>query len=83
MKKEKNKNQSFLDGFLADFVLTRRSFIKKASAATGTAAALGGLQPSLRALAASGEVSAAGNGRMETGHLSGMYVLVLQTGVCR
>ena len=58
MKKEKNKNQSILDGFLADFVLTRRSFIKKASAATGTAVALGGLQPSLRAFAASGEVSA-------------------------
>jgi len=58
MKKKKNKNQTILDGFLADFVLTRRSFIKKASAATGTAAALGGLQPSLRALAASGEVAA-------------------------
>ena len=58
MKKEKNKNQSILDGFLADFVLTRRSFIKKASAATGTAVALGGLQPSLKAFAASGEVSA-------------------------
>ena len=56
MKKEKRKTQSILDGFLADFVLTRRSFMKKASAATGTAVALGGLQPSLRALAASGEV---------------------------
>jgi len=58
MKKEKNKNQSFWDGFLADYVLTRRSFIKKASAATGTAVALGGLQPSLKALAAAGEDSA-------------------------
>jgi anaerobic selenocysteine-containing dehydrogenase len=58
MKKEKNKNQSFLDDFLADYVLTRRSFMKKASAATGTAVALGGLQPSLKALAAAGEGSA-------------------------
>ena len=54
MKKEKNKNQSFLDDLLADYVLTRRSFIKKTSAATGTAVALGGLQPTLKALAVSG-----------------------------
>jgi anaerobic selenocysteine-containing dehydrogenase len=58
MKKEKNKNQSFVNGFLADYVLTRRSFMKKATAATGTAVALGGLKPSLKALAAAGEGSA-------------------------
>ena len=58
MKKENNKNQSFLDDFLADYALTRRSFMKKASAATGTAVALGGIKPSLKALAASSEVSA-------------------------
>jgi anaerobic selenocysteine-containing dehydrogenase len=58
MKKEKNKNQSFVNGFLADYVLTRRSFMKKATAATGTAVALGGLKPSLKALAAAGEDSA-------------------------
>ena len=31
MKKEKNKNQSFMDGFLGNFVMTRRSFMKKAT----------------------------------------------------
>jgi len=58
MKKEKNKNQSFMDGFLSNFTMTRRSFMKKATAATGTAVAIGGLRPSLRALAVSGEVAA-------------------------
>ena len=58
MKKEKNKNQSFLNGFLADYVLTRRSFMKKASAATGTAVAFGSLRPTFKALAAAGENSA-------------------------
>jgi anaerobic selenocysteine-containing dehydrogenase len=58
MKKEKNKNQSFLNGFLADYVLTRRSFMKKASAATGTAVAFGGLKPTFKALAAAGGDSA-------------------------
>ncbi|MGB6010040.1 MAG: molybdopterin-dependent oxidoreductase, partial [Desulfobacterales bacterium] len=38
--------------------MTRRSFMKKTTAATGTAVALGGLQPSLKALATTGEVSA-------------------------
>ncbi|MBW2409223.1 MAG: molybdopterin-dependent oxidoreductase, partial [Deltaproteobacteria bacterium] len=47
-----------MNGFLADYELTRRSFMKKATAATGTAVALGGLKPSLRALAAAGEGSA-------------------------
>ncbi|MBW2538834.1 MAG: twin-arginine translocation signal domain-containing protein, partial [Deltaproteobacteria bacterium] len=57
MKKEKNKNQSFMNDFLGNFVMTRRSFMKKATAATGTTVALGGLKPSFRALAAAGEVS--------------------------
>ena len=47
-----------MDGFLDNFALTRRSFMKKATAATGTAVALGGVKPSLRALEASGEVAA-------------------------
>ena len=63
MKKEKNQNQSFMDGFLGDFIMTRRSFIKKTTAATGAAVALGGLKPSLKALAAAGEVSAGGMGK--------------------
>ena len=58
MKEKKNKNQSLLDGYLGDFTLTRRSFMKRATAATGTAVALGGLRPSLRALATAGEGSA-------------------------
>ena len=58
MKKEKNKNQSFMDGFLDNFSMTRRSFMKKATAATGTTVALGGLRPSFRALAASGNIAA-------------------------
>jgi anaerobic selenocysteine-containing dehydrogenase len=62
MQKEKNKNQSFMDGFLGNFIMTRRSFMKKATAATGTAVAIGGLKPSLKALAASGEVAAGGMG---------------------
>ena len=62
MQKEKNKNQSFMDGFLGNFIMTRRSFMKKASVATGTAVAIGGLKPSFRALAASGEVAAGGMG---------------------
>ena len=58
MKMEENKNQSFMNGFLDNFSLTRRSFMKKTTAATGTAVALGGIKPSLKALAAAGEVKA-------------------------
>jgi len=55
MKNEKNKIQPFVNGFLGDFVMTRRSFMKKATAATSTAVVLGGLKPSLKALAAAGD----------------------------
>ena len=62
MKKEENRNQSFVNGFLGNFNLTRRSFMKKATAATGTAVALGGVKLSLNALAATSEVGASGMG---------------------
>jgi anaerobic selenocysteine-containing dehydrogenase len=55
MKEVQNKNQSLLKDFLADYQLTRRSFMKKATAAAGSAVALGSLKPSLKALAATTE----------------------------
>ena len=58
MKNEKAKVQSSVNGILGNFVMTRRSFMKKATAATGTAVVLGGLKPSLKALAATSEISA-------------------------
>ena len=52
MKEDKTKRKSMMKGFLDDIKITRRSFMKKASAATGTAVVLGGtLKPTLRALA--------------------------------
>ena len=56
MKNEKAKVQSSVNGILGNFVMTRRSFMKKATAATGTAVVLGGLKPSLKALAATSEI---------------------------
>ena len=62
MEMNRNKDQSIINDFLDNFSLTRRSFIKKTSAATGTAAMLGGIKPSLKALAAVGETKAGAMG---------------------
>ncbi|MFZ7126594.1 MAG: molybdopterin-dependent oxidoreductase [Desulfobacterales bacterium] len=52
MKNEKQPTRSFIDDFLKDLRLSRRSFMK-ASAVTGAAVAAGpGLKPQLKALAA-------------------------------
>jgi hypothetical protein len=45
MKEQHSEKQSLLKDFLADYPFTRRSFLKKATAATGTVAALGSLKP--------------------------------------
>jgi anaerobic selenocysteine-containing dehydrogenase len=59
MKEDKTKRKSMMKGFLEDIKITRRSFMKKASAATGTAVVMGGtLKPTLRALAEAGKTSA-------------------------
>jgi anaerobic selenocysteine-containing dehydrogenase len=59
MKEDKTRRKSMMKGFLDDIKISRRSFIKKASAATGTAVALGGtLKPTLRALAEASETAA-------------------------
>jgi anaerobic selenocysteine-containing dehydrogenase len=58
MKEDKTKRKTMMKDFLDDIKITRRSFMKKASAATGTAVALGGMRPSLKALSAAGEGSA-------------------------
>ena len=52
-----NNNHTLFSSFFADYELTRRGFMKKTTAAAGTAVALGYMKPSLKALAASGESS--------------------------
>ena len=62
MKEDKTKRKTMMKDLLDDVKVTRRSFMKRASAATGTAVALGSLRPSLRALEAAGEGSSGGMG---------------------
>ena len=92
MKEDKTKRKSMMKDFLDDIKITRRSFMKKASAATGTAVALGGMRPSLKTLSAAGEGSAGGMadtlfGRLYGGKARqiarralGMYVLTVLIG---
>ncbi|UCG05910.1 MAG: molybdopterin-dependent oxidoreductase [Desulfobacterales bacterium] len=63
MKEKQEKHRSFMKDFLDDFKMSRRSFMKKASAATGGAIALGGaFTPSFRTLAEASETSGKGLG---------------------
>ena len=56
MKEDKTKRKTMMIDFLDDIKITRRSFMKKTSAATGTAVVLGGtFKPALRALAEASE----------------------------
>ncbi len=60
MKEQKNKRKALIKDLLDDHKVTRRSFIKRASAVTGGALVLGGaFKPTLRALAQSKETTGA------------------------
>jgi anaerobic selenocysteine-containing dehydrogenase len=71
MKEDKTKRKSMMKDFLDDIKITRRSFMKKASAATGTAVALGGMRPSLKTLSAAGEGSTGGMGEWKASTCQG------------
>jgi anaerobic selenocysteine-containing dehydrogenase len=71
MKEDRTKRKSMMKDFLDDIKITRRSFMKKASAATGTAVALGGMRPSLKTLSAAGEGSAGGMGEWKASTCQG------------
>ncbi|MEJ2223020.1 MAG: molybdopterin-dependent oxidoreductase, partial [Desulfobacterales bacterium] len=71
MKEDKTKRKTMMKGLLDDVKVTRRSFIKKASAATGSAVVLGTtFKPALRALAQTGG-AAAGAGEWKSATCQG------------
>jgi anaerobic selenocysteine-containing dehydrogenase len=72
MEMKHNKTEGTLKDFLNDFKVSRRSFIKRASAATGGAIALGStFKPSLRALAKAGETGTATAGEWKAATCQG------------
>jgi anaerobic selenocysteine-containing dehydrogenase len=72
MEMKHNKTEGMLKDFLYDFRITRRSFMKKASAATGGAIALGStFKPSLRALAEDSETGTAAAGEWKAATCQG------------
>jgi len=63
MKEDRTKRKTMMIDFLDNIKITRRSFMKRASAATGGAIALGStLKPTFRALAEASETAAGGAG---------------------
>jgi secreted PhoX family phosphatase len=67
MKENKTKRKTMMKGLFDDIKVTRRSFMKSASAATGSAVVLGTtFKPTLRALAEASETSAGGAGAWES-----------------
>ena len=73
MKEDKTtRRKKMMKGLLDDVKVTRRSFIKKASAATGSAVVLGTtFKPALRALAQSGGAAATGAGEWKAATCQG------------
>ena len=63
MKEDKTKRKTMMKDLFDDLKVTRRSFMKRASAATGGAIALGvTFKPTLRALAQASETTTGGAG---------------------
>jgi len=63
MKKKQQEDRFFMKDLLNDFKMSRRSFIKRTSAAAGGTIVIGGtLRLTLRALAESSETDAGGAG---------------------
>ena len=72
MEMKQNKKEGMMKDFLNDYEITRRSFIKGASAATGGAVALGGtFKPTLRALAEASETTGGGAGEWKAATCQG------------
>ena len=72
MKENKTKRKTMMKDLFNDIKVTRRSFMKKASAATGSAVVLGTtFKPTLRALAEASETSAGGAGAWESATCQG------------
>ncbi len=72
MEMKQNKKKAMMKDFLNDYKITRRSFIKRASAATGGAIALGGsVKPAFRALAQASETTSGGAGAWQSATCQG------------
>jgi anaerobic selenocysteine-containing dehydrogenase len=72
MKENKTKRKTMMKDLFNDIKVTRRSFMKKASAATGSAVVLGTtFKPTLRALAEASETSAGGAGEWKSATCQG------------
>jgi anaerobic selenocysteine-containing dehydrogenase len=72
MKEDKTKRKRMMKDLFDDIKVTRRSFMKRASAATGGAIALGGtFKPTLRALAEASETTGGGAGEWKAATCQG------------
>jgi anaerobic selenocysteine-containing dehydrogenase len=72
MEMKHKKSEGILKDFLNDFQMSRRSFMKRASAATGGAIALGtSFKPTLRALAEASETGTAAAGKWKAATCQG------------
>ncbi len=72
MEMKQNKKEGMMRDFLKDYKITRRSFMKKASAATGGAIALGtSFTPALRTLAEASETAGSGAGEWKASTCQG------------
>ncbi len=72
MNEDKTKRKTMMKDLLDDIKVTRRSFMKRASAATGGAVVLGTtFKPALRALAQTGGAAAAGAGEWKAATCQG------------
>ena len=68
----KDTNKTMISDLFGDLKVTRRSFLKKATAATGSAVALGAIvQPKLRALAQVSETNGSGAGEWKSATCQG------------
>jgi anaerobic selenocysteine-containing dehydrogenase len=72
MKEDKTRRKTMMKDLLDDIKVTRRSFMKRTSAATGSAIALGTtFKPTLRALAEASETTAGGAGAWQSATCQG------------
>jgi anaerobic selenocysteine-containing dehydrogenase len=72
MEMKQNKKKAMMKDFLNDYKITRRSFMKSASAATGGAVVLGTtFKPALRTLAEASESAAGGAGEWKSATCQG------------
>jgi anaerobic selenocysteine-containing dehydrogenase len=72
MEMKQNKREGIMKDFLNDYTITRRSFIKGASAATGGAVVLGtAFRPALRTLAEASETTGGGVGEWKAATCQG------------